>query len=97
MTEDDLLRGVERQGYGWEEAPDLTSISEEELRESLKKLVEEERAVSYHRRVLQGKIDLIRAELVRRGGVILSPEELARVLLGRKESPGASGGQGEGL
>ena len=96
MTEDDLLRGVERQGYGWEEAPDLTSISEEELRESLKKLVEEERAVSYHRRVLQGKIDLIRAELVRRGGVILSPEELARVLLG-KESPGASGGQGGGL
>lgn len=70
------------EGYGWEEKPDLTSISEDELRERLKALAEEERAVSYRRRVLQGRIDLIRAELVRRGGATLSPEELASVLLG---------------
>ncbi len=36
---------------------------------------------SYRRRVIQGRIDLIRAELVRRGGVALPPKELARVLL----------------
>lgn len=72
--------------YEWEEAPDLTSISEGELRVRLKKLSEEERAVSYHRRVLQGRIDLIRAELVRRGGGVLSPEELARVLMGGEGS-----------
>ena len=75
-------------GYDWEEEPDLTSLSEGELRVRLKGLAEEERAVSYRRRVLQGRIDLIRAELVRRGGVALSPEELARVLLGGAESAG---------
>ena len=69
-------------GYEWEAEPDLTSISEEELKARLKKLDEEERALSYRRRVLQGRIDLIRAELVRRGGVALSPENLARVLMG---------------
>ncbi len=92
---DDLLRGGE--GYEWEEEPDLTSISEEELRARLKELAEEERAISYRRRVLQGRIDLIRAELVRRGGVALSPEELARVLLGDQgEGRGSSPGGREG-
>ncbi len=70
------------EGYEWEEEVDLTSISEEELRAQLKELAEEERALSYRRRVLQGRIDLIRAELVLRGGVALSPEDLARVLMG---------------
>jgi hypothetical protein len=47
----------------------------------------EERAVNYRRQVLQGRIDLIRAELVRRGSVALSPEELVRVLMGKEERP----------
>jgi hypothetical protein len=68
--------------YEWEREPDLTSISEEELKARLTELDEEERALSYRRRVLQGRIDLIRAELVRRGDVALSPEDLARVLMG---------------
>ena len=68
--------------YEWEREPDLTSISEEELKARLTELDEEERALSYRRRVLQGRIDLIRAELVRRGGVVLSPADLARVLMG---------------
>ena len=50
--------------------------------ESSVEIVEEERVVSYRRRVLHGKIDLMRAELARRGGPSLSPEELARVLMG---------------
>ncbi len=91
---DDLLKGAQREGYEWEEAPDLTSVSEEELRTRLRELSEEERAISYRRRVLQGRIDLIRAELVRRGGVTLSPEELAPVLLGRGEDRGALPGEG---
>jgi hypothetical protein len=74
------------EGYEWEGEPDLTSISEEELKARLKKLDGEERALSYRRRVLQGRIDLIRAELVRRGGVALSPESLARVLMGGEGS-----------
>jgi hypothetical protein len=81
-------------GYEWGEEPDVTSLSEDELRERLKGLAEEERAVSYRRRVLQGRIDLIRAELVRRGGVALSPEQLARVLLGGSAEKGRGGPEG---
>ena len=86
------------EGYEWEGEPDLTSISEEELRDRLKELADEERVLSYRRRVVQGRIDLIRAELVLRGGVALSPEELARILMGgeggrpgRLEGPGRGG------
>jgi hypothetical protein len=71
--------------FGWEGAEDLTALSEAELKERLEGLVEKERAVSYRREILRGRIDLIRAELVNRGAVALSPEELVRVLL--DESP----------
>jgi hypothetical protein len=77
-------RGGETGRFDWESAEDLTSLSEEELKERLAGLVEEERAVSYRRQVLQGRIDLMRAELVRRGSAALSPEELARVLMGER-------------
>ncbi len=80
MTDDNILSS---KGYEWEGAPDLTSLSEVELRMLLKELSQEERDISYRRRVLQGRIDLIRAELIWRGGVTLSPEELARVLMDR--------------
>jgi hypothetical protein len=68
--------------FDWEGAEDITALSEKELRERLEGLVEEERAVSYRRRVLQGRIDLIRAELVRRGATTRSTEELVRALMG---------------
>ena len=68
---------------------DLTAISKQELGELLGNLVSEEREISYRRRVLQGKIDLVRAELVRRGGATIPPEELARVLMGERE-PGSN-------
>ncbi len=79
-----MSEGGRREEWGnldWEGSVDLTALSEEELRENLEEIVEEERAVSYRRRVLHGKIDLIRSELARRGGLSLSPEELARVLM----------------
>jgi hypothetical protein len=84
MSDDDVLRDAEgHEGYEWREEPDvITSISEDELRIRLGELSEEEREISYRRRVIQGRIDLIRTELVRRGGVALPPEELARVLIG---------------
>jgi hypothetical protein len=68
--------------FDWEEAADISVMSEEELKEMLGRLVEEERALSYRLRVLQGRIDLMRAELVRRGAVVRSTEELVRVLMG---------------
>ncbi len=45
---------------------DLESKSNEGLREILNSLYEEEQRISYRRRVLHGKIDILRAELVRR-------------------------------
>ena len=77
MEDSGVLRG-----FDWEGAEDITALSEGELRERLQALSREERAVSYRRRVLQGRIDLIRAELAGRGLAALAPEELARVLLG---------------
>lgn len=74
-------------GFDWEGAGDLTALSPEELRRELASLEAEERELSRRRRVLHGRIDLLRAELVRRGEAALSPEELARVLAERGLDP----------
>jgi hypothetical protein len=49
-----------------ETIPDIGSMSDEELKELIDELTEEERSVSYRRRVLHGRIDILRAELVNR-------------------------------
>ena len=46
--------------------PDLGSLSDEELKELIESLTQEENEISYKRRVLHGKIDILRAELVNR-------------------------------
>jgi hypothetical protein len=46
--------------------PDLGSLSDEELKDLIDKLTTEENEISYKRRVLHGKIDILRAELVNR-------------------------------
>jgi hypothetical protein len=46
--------------------PDLGSLDDSELKELIKKLTDEETEVSYQRRMLHGKIDILRAELVNR-------------------------------
>ena len=70
------------EGFEWEDAEDITTLSKDELRGALEALSEEERALSFRRRILQGRMDLIRAELVSRGAVLRSSGDLARVLLG---------------
>lgn len=45
---------------------DLGDKSTEEIRELLEELYAEERNISYQRRVLHGRIDILRSELVRR-------------------------------
>jgi hypothetical protein len=47
-----------------EALPDLPSLSDADLRQLIRDLVEEEKEVSYRRRLLHGKIDILRAELV---------------------------------
>ncbi len=49
-----------------EALPDLQSLSDSDLRDLIRRLVDEEREVSYRRRMLHGKIDILRAELVAR-------------------------------
>jgi hypothetical protein len=46
--------------------PNISSMTDEELRELIDKLTSEEQEVSYRRRILHGQIDLLRAELVNR-------------------------------
>jgi hypothetical protein len=46
--------------------PDLGALSDDELKELIGSLTEEEHEVSYRRRILHGKIDILRAELVNR-------------------------------
>ncbi len=46
--------------------PDLGALPDPELKELISQLTEEEQEVSYQRRILHGKIDILRAELVNR-------------------------------
>ena len=46
--------------------PDLGSLTDVELKDVIQQLAEEETEISYKRRILHGKIDILRAELVNR-------------------------------
>lgn len=66
---------------------DLDKRSNDELRQLLDGLYAEEQRVSYRRRVLHGKIDILRAELVRRlkeqrenGGEVISGGDVDRLI-----------------
>ena len=78
--------------------PDVGSMSDDELKDLIDTLAEEEREVSYRRRLLHGKIDIMRAELVnrlkaKREGGSEGPisgadvETLTDILLGKVEAP----------
>jgi hypothetical protein len=57
MAEEDL---------SYDSFPDLGALSDEELKGLIQQNTEEEQEVSYKRRILHGKIDILRAELVNR-------------------------------
>jgi hypothetical protein len=66
--------------------PDLGSLSDVELKELIGELTKEELEISYQRRILHGKIDILRAELVNRlrkkhdgGEEIISGEDVQRL------------------
>jgi hypothetical protein len=77
--------------------PDIGSMDDQELKDLISQLTDEEREVSYKRRVLHGKIDILRAELVNRlkvkreaGDSALTGadvEQLTDILLGKVPSP----------
>jgi hypothetical protein len=49
-----------------EPLPDLLNLSDEDLKRLIDDYTQEEQEVSYRRRILHGKIDILRAELVAR-------------------------------
>ena len=49
-----------------EPLPDLGTLSDADLKKLIADLTQEENQVSYQRRLLHGKIDILRAELVAR-------------------------------
>ena len=66
--------------------PDLGSLSDQELKDLIETLTEEEQEISYKRRILHGKIDILRAELVNRlrkkheGGLdVISGDDVQRL------------------
>ncbi len=76
--------------------PDIGAMSDQELKDLIDELTAEEREVSYRRRLLHGKIDILRAELVNRlrtkreeGDSLITGDDvqdLTNILLG--EGPG---------
>ena len=78
-----------------EPLPDLGSLSDDELKRLIDDLEVEERDVSYRRRLLHGKIDILRAELVARlqssgGRSVLDQVDLDRltdILTGKGAPP----------
>ncbi len=74
--------------------PDLGSLSDAELKDLIQQLTDEEVDISYQRRILHGKIDILRAELVNRlrkkhegGGEIITGDDVQRltdILAGRQ-------------
>ena len=49
-----------------EPLPDLSTLTDDDLRVMIRELEKEEDEISYRRRVLHGRIDILRAELVAR-------------------------------
>jgi hypothetical protein len=80
-----------------EPLPDLPTLSDAELKSLIDDLQHQEQEVSYHRRLLHGKIDILRAELVsrlqRQVGAGESPlsevdvDKLSAILAGKAAPP----------
>jgi hypothetical protein len=78
-----------------EPLPDLVSLSDPELKQLIDDLMKEEKEVSYRRRLLHGKIDILRAERNARlkkteGKSILDEvdvERLTEILAGKATPP----------
>jgi hypothetical protein len=76
-----------------ETVPDLGSLTDQELKQLISKWTEQERKISYERRLLHGKIDILRAELVNRlrkkheqGEAVITGgdvEQLTKILSGK--------------
>jgi hypothetical protein len=92
------MRPAKRRKAHVEPFPDLASLSEKDLKQLIDELTKEEQEVSYRRRILHGKIDLLRAELQARlretgGKSVLEQVDVDRLaaILAGKAAPPAEG------
>jgi hypothetical protein len=78
-----------------EPLPDLATLSDTDLKALIDEYTKEEQEVSYRRRILHGKIDILRAELVARlqktqGRSVLEQVDVAsltEILTGKASPP----------
>jgi hypothetical protein len=78
-----------------EPLPDIATLSDQDLKHLIGEYTQEEQEVSYRRRILHGKIDILRAELVARlqktqGRSVLDQvdvESLTEILAGKAAPP----------
>jgi hypothetical protein len=85
--------------------PDLGALSDQELKDLIEELSNQEQEVSYQRRILHGKIDILRAELVNRlrrkreeGEAVISGadvQQLTDILAGKNLPPDTEPGADE--
>ena len=75
--------------------PDLATLSDNDLRTLIETLELEENEVSFRRRMLQGRIDILRAERTARlkgkGVTDVDVEKLTDILSSRSAPPGEEG------
>ena len=77
-----------------EPLPDFASLADEDLRELIEELEREESDISYRRRLIQGRIDILRAERTARlrksvdaGDAPLADMDTLTDILSQKGSP----------
>ena len=78
-----------------EPLPDLATLSDEDLKTLIEKLTQEENEVSFRRRLLQGRIDILRAERTARlkgKGVSDVDVETLTDILSSRSAPSADEG-----
>ena len=84
--------------------PDLGSLTDTELKDLIQELTAEETEISYKRRILHGKIDILRAELVNRlrkkhdgGEVMITGDDVQRLtdILAQHQQPDAVAEDGQ--
>ena len=81
--------------------PDLGALSDQELKDLIQELTGQEQQLSYERRILHGKIDILQAELVNRlrkkhehGEAVISGgdmQQLTDILAGKGSPPNQAG------
>jgi len=87
-----------RKGCELEPLPDLSTLTDDDLRVMIRELEKEEDEISFRRRILHGRIDILRAELVARlreqvsaGEAKLADVERLSEILAAKVGPKAGG------